>query len=272
MFKKLFIGTKLSIFFTAILLINLLVGVVVLAKVDTSLDQKIADIKEEQRPANLDIIVIKDSSCSECFDINQVLEVIKNYNVNIVSEEAVVYSSTSGQELIAKYAIKTIPALIIKGELAKESEVEAALNQLGSINGDIFINTKPTPPYISLDTKELVGQTNLIMLSDASCLECYDVKGHKAIMQNFGLYVANEELIDVNSARGRQLISQYNIDLVPTIILTGDTQVYTGLANIWKQVGSIEDDQAMIFRQGVKSMGVYKDLTNNQIIDPRNTK
>jgi hypothetical protein len=272
MFKKVFINNKLSVFFVAILLINLLVGVGVLAKIDISLNQKIADIEEGQRPADLDIRLIKNSSCSECFDLTQVIDVIKKYNVNILSEEIIEYNSSEGQKLIADNNIKAVPFFVLEGELSKDPEVAKLLTQFGTVNEDNFVATNIPVPYFSLNTQEIFGKTNMIMLKDDTCAECYDVTAHKSIMENFGVYVVDEEILSIQTTKGRELMNKYNIDLLPTVILTGDVAAYNSLASIWSQVGSQEIDGAFILREGVKGMGIYKDLNTNQIIDPANTK
>lgn len=269
MFKKLFVVNKINIFFVAILLINLLTGAVVLAKIDNSMSKQMADTKEEQRPANLDITIINNSDCKECFDAKLILSAIEKNNVNILSKKSLEYNDQETQALIRENNIKIIPAIIIRGELAKDTTTQKLLAQLGDINGDVFVSTKIPPPYFALNSKEIVGKVSMVMLTDDSCVECYDVSKHKDIMKNFGVYISAEEKLSIQTSRGSQLMSQYNIELLPTIILTGDIEMYTSLTSVWAKVGTKEADGVFILRDGVKGMGVYKDVSINTIIDPQ---
>src|SRR5665811_2194818 len=97
---------------------------------------------------------------------------------------------------------------------------------------------------------------------------CYDVANHEIILRQFGVPTQDQQVINSQLSDGKELIAKYKIKLVPTIILTGDVGAYPSLINVWSQVGTIEEDGAYIFREGVKQMGIYKDLTTNEIIKP----
>ena len=88
-------------------------------------------------------------------------------------------------------------------------------------------------------------------------------------MTSFGAYIADQKLLDVQTSEGRHLLNKYNIELLPTIILSKDASDYLSLKSVWPNVGTIEEDGSYVFRQGVKSMGVYKDMTSNQVVDPK---
>ncbi len=268
MSKKTLINNKIIVFFAVILLTNLLVGAAVLARVDNSLDQKISNIKEEQRPANLDIVVIEDSDCQECFDFNGVLETIKGYNVNILSEKSLEFGDQEAQVLIKENNIKSIPSLIVKGELNKDLETQKLLSQLGKIVEDKFVSTRAIAPYLSLSSGQIIGKVTMVMLTDDNCTECYNVEIHKKIMDQFGVYVADEESISIQTSRGRQMMEKYNINLLPTIILTGDVSAYSSLNSVWPKIGTKESDGAFILRDGVKGMGAYKDMVTNETVVP----
>jgi len=101
---------------------------------------------------------------------------------------------------------------------------------------------------------------------------CYNIKIHKSILAGFGIAIDKENEININSIEGKQLIGKYNIKNVPTIVLTGDLEVYENFDNVWKQVGTVETDGAYIFRE-ISAMGtgiVYKDISTNEIkgLDP----
>ena len=115
-------------------------------------------------------------------------------------------------------------------------------------------------PYLSI---------KLISLTDESCSDCYDASIHKQILSRLGLVISEEEEIDVSTENGKKLIEKYEINAVPTIIIQGDAEEYPALAQVWSQVGTVEDDGSYVFRK-IEAMGrgiKYKDLTTNSVVD-----
>lgn len=87
------------------------------------------------------------------------------------------------------------------------------------------------------------------------------------ILARFGLAINEEKTFDINSSNGTELVGNYSITQVPTIVLTGDLAIYTDFNTVWSQVGTIEKDGTYVFRE-LSAMGpiVYKDLSTNEII------
>ena len=229
-----------------------------------------AAIAEAARPAELDVIVINDKECDDCFDAVQALELVKSQNVKIINEKVIDVSSDEAQSLIAELDIKQIPNFVIKGELKKEDSLWSLLSQNGVINENndtFFIKTVP-PPYLNIESGEVEGRFSVSYITDESCSECYDVTRHKAVLESFGMATVSENTIDIASTQGRALLSKYNITSVPTIILEGDLDKYPILERVWPQVGTVEEDGAYIFRKP-EVMGVYKDLSTGSVVDPQ---
>ncbi len=232
--------------------------------------KKIAIAEEVARPAELDVIVISDEKCEDCFDAVQALEIVKSQNVKIISEKVIDVSSDEAQSLIAELDIKQIPNFVIKGELKKEDAVWSLLSQNGVINENndtFFIKTVP-PPYLNIESGEVEGRFSVTYITDESCSECYDVTRHKAVLESFGMATVIENTVDISSAQGRVLLSKYKITTVPTIVLEGDLDKYSILERVWSQVGTVEEDGVYVFRKP-EVMGVYKDLLTGDVVDPQ---
>lgn len=304
--------------------------------------------KENARPAEIQITVLEDSSCTDCFDSTTTIDAIKNSNVKISSEQDLQFTDTTAQELITKYNIQTIPAVIVTGEINKNgssimggtkvddalvfdspnpvyldlktgeyrgrvqakiitnsdcidcynlssfvttlgklmsitnvqteelsdasvdvnkynlSEVPAIilsgdlslypdtktkLDALGTYVGDeLVLTAKLNPPYWDIASNEAKGLVSITYLTDNSCKDCYNVKIHKTVLENYGVDIVNESSIDISSSEGQDLVTKYSITEVPTIIVSSDLQYYSGINKIWDQVGSIEDDGNYVFR------------------------
>ena len=228
---------------------------------------KVKEIKEETRPAYISMVKVIDSECKSCFDINQLINFIQSLNVNITSSEILDYSSNKDKESINRLGIKTVPAIVLSGEINKSNVV----NMWSRINGKIVdgsVYIEAIPPYRNLSSGEIEGLVKLIMLTDNSCNNCYNVSIHKNILSRFGVFIVNESTYDINSSQGKELISKYNITKVPTILLSPDANVYSLLKQVWLTVGSIEKDGWFVFR-AAEIMGVYKDISIGKIIEPQ---
>lgn len=255
----------------AIIFISLAIGLIIGGKTIFTLNQKIAAQgaqKAAQKPAELDLVIIGVSNCEECYEIKPMIEALKQNNVKINTEKTIESGSAEGQELIKKFNINKLPTLLLTGELEKDANLKNLWLKIGEIKDNTFVLRQVGAPYVLVESGEVVGQVRLIMLTDKSCQECYNVNEHQQILKQFGFPLTNTQTIDSGSAAGQKLISQYQIKLLPTIILTGELEVYPTLKAIWPQVGTVEKDGAYIFRVGVKTMGIYKDLNTNQVVKP----
>ena len=249
--------------------VSLLGGLILSGKTNLLLSKKIAETEEAQRPANLDLVILTDSTCLDCFDVSSLIEtVIRQENVKINSEKIVEITSPEGIALIDKYNITKAPTFIVSGEIEKDAKLKALSPQLGEIIGDTFILRQVGAPYILPSSGDIKGRIKWVMLTDTSCTQCYDVTRHEAILGQFGVPTQDKQLLNSNSSEGRELIAEYKIKLLPTIILTGDLELYQALKAVWPQVGTVEKDGTYVFREGVKQMGIYKDLTTNKVIEP----
>lgn len=269
--RDLKLNFRVIIIIAAIALAGLLTGLVVLEKTNALLNQKIKEEKEAARPADLEVIVLKDSNCGDCYDINLALDIIKKENVRIILERTVEITSQEGLSLINKFNIKMAPTFVITGEIEKDAKLKNLFSKIGEIKNDTFILRNIGAPYILTDSGDVRGRAEIIMLFDRGCSECYDVTQHKSILARFG-FNRDEQIIDAASNEGKDLIKKYKIKLLPTIILKGDIDAYSVIKQIWPQVGTVEKDGTYVFREGVKQMGTYKDLTLNKIIKLENEK
>lgn len=262
------ISFSLTLALVAIISLAYLSGMFMSLRSILSLDKKIAEAKETARPADIDIVVLQESSCQDCFNLNPLIDIIKKENVKVNSEKTVEITSSEGMELISKYSITKAPTLVISGEIEKDTRLKAMWPQLGEIKDDTFILRQVGAPYVLTSSGEVKGRIKWVMLTDTSCNECYDVTKHEQILRRFGVPIQDQQVISSQLSDGKELIAKYKIKLLPTIILTGDVEAYSSLIKIWPEVGTIEEDGAYVFREGVKQMGTYKDLTVNEVIKP----
>jgi len=220
-------------------------------------------------PTKVDIVILSESSCSDCFNLTPVIDSIKAENVKIKSEKAVYISTKDGQELLAKYNITKIPSLLVSGDFNKNDGLNLLFSKWGEIIDKTFVLRQIGAPYFEVETSKVRGQVQLTMLVDTECSQCYDVNKHEAILKQYGFVDNDSKVLNITLDEGKALIDKYNIKLLPTIVLTGDLDAYPSLIKAWLQVGTVESDGTYIFRDGVKQMGVYKDISTGEIITPQ---
>jgi len=214
-------------------------------------------------------IVIGDENCKECFDYSNAVDSLKAGGVYFKNVEEIDFSSTKANEIINKYSIKKIPAVIMSTDLKAYPAILQSLIQAGAKEAGSDYVLESNVPYVDASTGETRGLVELTLLSDKGCADCYDVKLHGQILQRMGLAVSGEKTFDASSTEGKELIEKYTITSVPTSIITGDVDAYDFFKQIWTQAGSIEEDGAYVFRHlSVLGPGIkYKDLKTGKIIE-----
>lgn len=247
---------------------SLLSELIINGKINIFLDKKIAEAKENQRPASLDIVILNDSSCKECYGVQSLIDRIKKENVKIGSEKTIEINSSDGLELINKFNIDKAPTIVVTGELNKITALQDLWKALGDIKDNTFVLRSVGAPYVMTNSGDIRGKIKLTMLVDKTCDKCYDVTQHEKILKGLGIFLENSQVLDAGLKDGKKSIGDYKIELLPTIILTGDLDAYANLKSVWSPVGTIEKDGTYIFREGVKQMGIYKDLTSGKVITP----
>lgn len=234
-------------------------------------NEKIVASKEAARPANIEVTKILAPSCQDCFDISQVENAIRQLNVKASPQRILDYASDEAKQLISKYGIKKIPAMLITGEVEKAGI--SFWNQVGTVESDGTLVLRFGAPYVDPSTGMEVGKAELVNIVDKTCGSCYNVSIQESILKSgFGFVFSGIKTYDIGSADGARLVSLYNITKVPTILISPDAKYYEGLQQIWKQVGSIEKDGWYVFREmkalaGNMDVVTYRDLPLNRTVN-----
>lgn len=209
----------------------------------------------------VELTLINDQTCTECTDLSPITNQFKQ--IMTISNEKTL-SRDQASDLISKYSITKIPTIILSKEASLYGIIIGDWDQVGTIENDGSLVVRDVnPPYIDVITNKVKGIVKLTYIVDKSCTDCYDVTNHKQILDNFGVYISGEETKDISESSS--LISKYNIEKIPTIILSEQSSEYPRLTAVWKDVGTVEDDGTYIFRE-TQLMGVSKDLTTGEII------
>ena len=227
---------------TILLGIILIINVILTFNLNKNLAKNAQEIKERLMPAKIELTILKNSRCNDCFDISKFVNHVKSANVNITKETAFEFNSKEGKALISKYKIDKIPAVIVAGEIDKVSiqgleKKENALLLAGL-----------EPPYTNAATGRIEGRVTLYNLKDAECEKCNDLSHLISQIKLAGIKIYEERNITSGSDEGKDLIKQYNVGFTPAIILSKDAAVYDIMQKAWPQIGSKESDGSYVLR------------------------
>jgi len=210
------------------------------------------------------VTAIVAKECKICLNMTELVDELKmSPFVNVKQSNILFASSRNAKDFIAKYEITKLPTLIIQGDTDK-----LPLKGFRSVEDGAVLEDIP-PPYVDLENKDIAGLVDIIYLTDDSCEDCYDVKQHRDIMLfAFGLYLANENTIDISSKEGKALLDKYEITNVPTILLSEEAAIYPTIDMVWDQLGTIEEDGRLVFRNFEMTNDlIFKDIDTGEIIN-----
>ena len=236
-------------------------NIILVGHVRSALAEKNKAEQEASRPANLELVFLEDFSCEDCFPMKQSwADVRKSLSVEITEEKDTAYDSEEGKTLVEQYKIKKIPALIIRGEIDKANVAET-LAALGTRAEDALLVNPARPVYVDAKSGDVIGRSDLRLITDNACSDCYDPMVNQSILKDqYGVSFSHVEKIDVDSTEGKQLVDAYHLTRVPTFILSSEAAAYPRLAQIWKGIGTIEDDGSLVFRDVAVLGKPYFDL------------
>lgn len=104
----------------------------------------------------LDLIV--DSSCTECYDVTRHEGALAQLGVNILGT-VIDSKSAAGRRLISKYGIKLLPTFVLSGEVSEYPDLKSIWPKVGTIAPDgayVFTNVELMGTYKNLSTNQVI--------------------------------------------------------------------------------------------------------------------
>ncbi len=220
-------------------------------------------LKEQLRPAELNVIKIIQDNCDSCFDIEEAMNELKDQNVNIIDEETILSNSQQGKELISKYGIKKLPTIIVSGEINKSEQLINYFGQKGETLWNEFIYTSLTPPYFDVLSSQVKGKVQIKYIIDSSCEKCVDLTSISSSLKEQGVNIQDEQFIEYNSNEGKELISKFSIKEVPAILISDEIDYYIDMKDALIQSGAINKEG---FYAVHSTLPPYRNLSQNRIV------
>ena len=227
--------------------------------------EEVQNLNTDKTSFNVDATIIKYSECKECTDFIIAINEFRKLGVKI--NEPVFYEFDEAQSLIDKYKIDKVPTLILSEEARNYKQIIDVWQNIGTIESNgVFIVRNFNPPYYDLKSKIVKGMVDIVFIKDKTCVKCYDVMKNKLALEKLRVYIKNEVSVDAGDNEGKSLIKKYKIRKIPTFIMSKEAMDYPQFDTIWSSVGYVADDGTLIF-SNVESIGTYKDLIRNEIIE-----
>ena len=179
-------------------------------------------------------------------------------NINISSRKTITSDDLIFSNLIKRYKINNLPAIIVSGDVSNKQIVDV-WKPLKGVTEDKNIVIQNLVPFYSLAEQRPKGIVDTILLKDKTCQDCFDENRYITETRRIGITIGNSVVYDTSSPEGASLVKKYNITKVPTLLLSRDVGDYPGFATFWKSVGTRENDNMFVFRE-VQKMGKYKNL------------
>ena len=159
--------------------------------------------------------------CNECFDLALVEKSLPE-NIAVKSKEILAYNSDRGKELIKRYGIKSVPAMVvISGDIGK-----AGLDSsIFSVSRGYAIFDKAVP-YVDLGSGEIRGLVELKEIWDGKCIDCSSLAGLKTQIEGLGIKIKDYRIIEKSSEEGINLIKENGLVFVPSLLASRELEEY----------------------------------------------
>lgn len=197
-------------------------------------------------------IAIYAPECSGCLNVSKYFQALEGEEIGMVfaQKEILEAQTPQAKQILEKYNITKLPALILDEEAYSYAAFNQYLANSGEkINGS-FVIKEPIAPFFDLEKNETVGKVNVTIINSANCANCTNISNLIGAISTQGgiiLDQISEERED--SLIAQQLIREFNITKLPTIIFSKEMKYYYGLQEQWVEYGnSIEENGEYILR------------------------
>jgi len=210
------------------------------------------------KPVKVSFILLEQpkDECLDCFNAQDIVNIIDaSHNIKYKTT-LVKYDTDLSLKYIEMYGIKNLPAAIVSGDIENERILGAWSAFSGRSTQDKII-IENLLPYYDIESGVSKGIISAILLKDTTCSTCFDENQYIAVLGRAGMVVGSTKVYDVASAEGREFVKKYNIKKIPAAIFSADANDYPGFDSSWKEVGTIEKDGWLVFREVQKLSTEY---------------
>lgn len=197
-------------------------------------------------------IAIYKNECQDCLNVSKYFEALEGQDIGMVflDKRMLEADESEAKNLIREYNITKLPTLILDREAYEYAAFNQYLANSGERINNNFVIKEPIAPFFDLEKNETVGKVNVTIIDSANCANCTNISDLIGpISVQGGIVIDQIREINENNTEAQQLISQFNITKLPTMIFSKEMKYYYGLQDQWIQYGnSVEEDGEYILR------------------------
>ena len=104
---------------------------------------------------------------------------------------------------------------------------------------------------------------DVISMVKSDCNDCYDITNTVSVLKGMNVNIKNEKTISFDSAEGKDLTDKYKISKLPALIVSGEINKTTQLAQFFESNGVVIDDEHAVY---TNMMPPYYDMMQNSLV------
>ena len=240
------------------------VNAFLLSDVSNHITGKVLETKEQQRPANLEVVLLTPENCPDCFNINRALADLKSKNVNVTSERTISAGEPEAKQFIDAYGLETLPALVITGEINKSESLKNFFNSFGKIDGEVALYTKIEPVFFDLKENSVKGRVKAISIVDSGCANCTNFEGFVDYLRQNGVSISESKEVEWNSAEGKELLKKFSTTKAPALLISEDISEYKLIPALMKNQLNATVSQGWFAMSAFKAP--YREVSSGKVV------
>jgi len=192
-------------------------------------------------PPKIELTMITVPDCPECTSLDNIAGIVRSRRVNITKENKISWMSAAGQGALSQYNLTRAPAIIITGETQT-----LFIEPFWRVR-DALVLTNAPPPYMDVKTGTVKGRVTMTVIVPKSCKECFSLSNSLSQI-NDAIMIQETKTLDADEDSAKALIKRYELDKVPSLILSKDAELYSIINRSWEELGTWESDGSLVLR------------------------
>lgn len=193
---------------------------------------------ENVPPANetdssISVTFIEAPGCEQCNSEGYVFEqarviLIQRSEVPVDSERTLSFSDPEAAELISKYNIPALPAVVMEGPVSDYPDLVSHWQQTLGIETEGALLSAPFPPYYIIASGETIGILEAVAIEPDDCPRCSQGGSFIASLQGLpaNMVFSETTIYHESDPEAAALIEQHNITRLPALLLSEGVEAY----------------------------------------------
>ncbi len=127
----------------------------------------------------------------------------------------------------------------------------------------LSINSSLTAKVVAAKEASRPANIQYTVVTDNSCADCYNISAVVLEIESSGVNITSSSTVDFSSAQGKSIVSQYDIQKLPSVVITGELNKSTAnTLNAKLSQSSVSFDGALVFSNPLPP---YYDIASDSV-------